>query len=85
MPLRVRALVDAKPVAGLLVLAGGHSPSGEKFSEVIARTDSQGIARVALRRSGVWYVKFVNMRPMSAEADSVDYESKWATLTFAVQ
>ena len=83
--LRVRALVDAKPVPGLLVLAGGHSATGEKFSEVRARTDSQGIARVALRRRGVWYVKFVSMRPIDAGADSVDYESKWATLTFAVR
>lgn len=83
--LRVRGLVDAKPVAGLLVLAGGHSATGVKFSEVRARTDSQGIARVALRQPGVWYVKFVSMRPISGGADSVDYESKWATLTFAVR
>lgn len=83
--LRVRALVDAKPVAGLLVLAGGHSATGRKFSEVRARTDSQGIARLALRQRGVWYVKFVSMRPIGAGADSVDYESKWATLTFAVR
>ena len=83
--LRVRALVDAKPVAGQLVLAGGHSASGEKFSELRVRTDSQGVARLALRRTGVWYVKFVNMRDVSAGADSVDYESKWATLSFALR
>lgn len=83
--LRVRALVDAKPVPGLLVLAGGHTATGEKFVEMKARTDSQGIARVALRQGGVWYVKFVSMRRMMSAADSVDYESKWATLTFAVR
>ena len=83
--LRVRALVDAKPVAGQLVLAGGHSASGKKFPEVRMRTDSQGVARLALRRAGVWYVKFVNMRDVAAGSDSVDYESKWATLTFAVR
>ena len=83
--LRVRALVDATPAPGLLVIAGGHSATGEKFSEVRARTDSQGIARVALRQRGVWYVKFVSMRPISGGADSVDYESKWATLTFALR
>jgi len=83
--LRVRALVDGKPVVGQLVLAGGHSASGERFPEVRMRTDSQGVARLALRRTGVWYVKFVNMRDVSTGSDSVDYESKWATLTFQVR
>ena len=83
--LRVRALVDGKPVVGQLVLAGGHSASGEKFPEVRMRTDSQGVARLALRRTGVWYVKFVNMREVAAGSDSVNYESKWATLSFALR
>ena len=83
--LRVRALVDAKPVAGQLVLVGGHSATGEKFPEARVRTDSLGVAHLAPRRAGVWYVKFVRMRRVDPAADSVDYESKWATLTFAVR
>ena len=84
--LRVRALVDGKPVEKQAVLAGGHSPAGKRFRETTVRTDKNGVARVALRSRGVWYVKFINMRPISAAAgDSVDYESKWATMTFAVR
>ena len=82
--LRVRVLVDGAPVAGQLVLAGGHTPEGTKISERGVRTDRDGVASVALRQRGVWYVKFIRMLPVTTPGDSVDYESKWATLTFAV-
>jgi uncharacterized GH25 family protein len=84
--LRVRALVDGKAVANQVVLAGGHSRSGEKIAERAVRTDKDGTARIRLRRAGVWYVKFINMKRIDpAAGDSVDYESKWATMTFAVR
>jgi uncharacterized GH25 family protein len=84
--LRVRALVDGKPVENQAVLSGGHSPAGKRFREATVRTDKNGVARIALRSRGVWYVKFISMRPVSTVAgDSVDYESKWATMTFAVR
>jgi uncharacterized GH25 family protein len=84
--LRVRALVDGKTVANQVVLAGGHTRSGEKIAERSVRTDQNGTARIDLRRAGVWYVKFINMTRIDPSAgDSVDYESKWATLTFAVR
>ena len=63
-----------------------ENDSGRRFRETTVRTDSGGVARVALRNRGIWYVKFINMRAISAAAgDSVDYESKWATMTFAVR
>jgi hypothetical protein len=31
----------------------------------------------------VWYVKFIHMARV--REDSVDYESKWATMTFEVR
>ena len=84
--LRVRALVDGTPVSSQIVLAGGNTARGDKIRERQTRTDANGIALVPLRSSGVWYVKFIRMRRMPAAAsDSVDYESKWATLTFAVK
>ena len=84
--LRVRALVDGAPIANQLVLAGGHTSQGVKIVERRMRTDSTGVARVSLRSSGVWYVKFIRMKRVEpGAADSVDYESKWATLTFAVR
>lgn len=84
--LRVRALVDGVPIANQIVLAGGHTSQGVKIAERQTRTDSGGVARVSLRSAGVWYVKFIRMRRvMPTVGDSVDYESKWATLTFAVR
>lgn len=84
--LDVRALVDGAPVTGQVVLAGGRTAKGARFPERMVRTDERGIARIPLRAAGVWYVKFINMRAVPAAAgDSVNYESKWATLTFAVR
>lgn len=79
--LRVRALVDGAPVAGQAVLAGGRTVGGAAIPERTVRTDANGIARIPLRTRGVWYVKFIRMRPVTG--DTVNYESKWATLTFA--
>jgi hypothetical protein len=33
--------------------------------------------------SATWYLKFINMARV--RGDSVDYESKWASLTFQVR
>jgi hypothetical protein len=81
--LRVRALVDGQPVANQLVVAGGLTTGRERIAERSVRTDSQGVARVALRSAGTWYVKFIHM-VRAPVGDTVDYHSKWATLTFAV-
>ena len=84
--LRVRALVDGRPVSNQVLLAGGHTANGKPIRQATVRTDGNGLARVTLGTPGVWYVKFIDMRRITAGArDSVDYESKWATLTFAVR
>jgi hypothetical protein len=31
----------------------------------------------------MWYIKFINM--VKVQRDTVDYESKWASLTFQVR
>jgi uncharacterized GH25 family protein len=80
--LALRCLVDRKPVAQQLVIAGGED-HGQPIQEVGARSDAEGIVRVRLSSSGRWYIKFVHMAAVSG--DSVDYESKWATLTFEVR
>jgi uncharacterized GH25 family protein len=82
--LRVRALVDGSPQPNIPVMAGGHSATGVTIPEEVVRTDAEGVARIPLRLAGVWYVKFIQMR-RAAAGDSVDYESKWATLTFALR
>jgi hypothetical protein len=76
--LRVRAVVDGEPVANQLVIVGGRS------AKIPIRTDSMGVARVRIRARGAWYVKFIHMRPAVGDS-TIDYESKWATLTFGVR
>ena len=84
--LRVRALVDGAPMPNQVVLAGGRTASGARIAPQTVRTDAHGNATIALSTPGEWYVKFIRMvRVPAAPKDSVDYESKWATLTFAVR
>ena len=82
--LGVRAMVDGKAAANQLVVSGGRLPSGKRLPEKRTRTDAAGVARVRLTNGGQWYVKFINMVPYRG-TDKVDYESKWATLTFEIR
>ncbi|MGH7718431.1 MAG: DUF4198 domain-containing protein [Gemmatimonadaceae bacterium] len=82
--LRVRALVDGAPVAGQLVISGGRTPRGGRIAQRSARTDADGVVRVRVGSPGAWYVKFIHMARVTADT-SIDYESKWATLTFGVR
>lgn len=79
----VRALVDGKPVAGQLVIAGGDGGAHGVIAERETRTDAQGVARFRVDQAGRWYVKFINMQ--KTEAEGLDYESKWATLSFEIR
>jgi hypothetical protein len=84
--LHVKALVDGRPMPDQVILAGGRTLSGGRIAAQNVRTDAQGVATIALATPGVWYVKFIRMvRVPAVPRDSVDYESKWATLTFAVR
>lgn len=82
--LRLRALVDGAPVASQFVIGGGRTASGGRLAQRTFRTDSAGVVRVPLRARGVWYVKFIHMVPVTGDT-AVDYESKWATITFEVR
>ena len=84
--------IDGKPVANQVVVAGGRPPRGGRLAERRVRTGADGIARIRITDRGQWYVKFINMvrvvsdtmaRPAGAPA--LDYESKWATLTFEIR
>lgn len=81
---RVRAMVDGKAVPNQLVVTGGRFADGRRFPERRMRTDSNGVARVPLLNRGQWYVKFIHMERFRGE-EKLDYESKWATLTFEVR
>ncbi len=80
--LRMRCDVDGKPTTGLTVLVGSQK-GHEKPRERSLVTDAHGVVTIRINRSGKWYVKFVRMVPVSG--GDVDYESKWATLTFEVR
>ena len=75
---RVRVVVDGEPVANQLVTLGGRQ-GGQS-----ARTDRAGVAHFQISSRGAWYVKFIHMRPASGDS-TIDYESKWASLTFGVR
>lgn len=82
--LRVRALVEGKPITNQYVVTGGRTNGGARIAQRGIRTDADGIARVPLRSAGIWYVKFIHMERATGDA-TIDYESKWASLTFAVR
>jgi len=81
-PLRVRCLVDGRPVANQTVLWGGEE-GGRTLAQRSTRTDSEGVAQVTPDAAGRWYVKFIHM--VRATEPGLDYESKWATLTFEIR
>lgn len=83
--LRLRCLVDGKPVANQLVIVGGRrGPAGDvRLPPRSLRSDATGVVTVPLTAAGRWYVKFIHMTPVTDGV--VDYESKWATLTFEVR
>ncbi|MGH7417933.1 MAG: DUF4198 domain-containing protein, partial [Candidatus Rokuibacteriota bacterium] len=77
--LRVRCLADGRPVASQTVLWGGEQ-DGKPLAQRSTRTDADGVAQVTLDAAGRWYVKFIHM--VRVTQPGLDYESKWATLTF---
>jgi hypothetical protein len=90
--LRVEALVDGKPVASQLVVSGGRPSRGGRLSERRVRTGADGVAHIRITDRGQWYVKFINMVRVARDTTSrpvgapqLDYESKWATLTFEIR
>lgn len=82
--LRVRAVVQGEPVANQVVISGGRTPEGARIAQQTVRTSREGEARIRITSRGVWYVKFIHMARAAADT-TIDYESKWATLTFGLR
>lgn len=80
--LEVLCTLDGKPLDNQVVIAGWES-KGVMASPVNARTNARGIARIKLSGAGRWYVKLIHMKPLADP--KVNYESKWATLTFEIR
>jgi len=80
--LEVLCVKDNAPIANQFVMAGRES-NGRVIASPGVRADSNGVARVKLTGGGKWFVKFIHMTKLS-EAN-LDYESKWASLTFEIR
>ena len=80
--IEVASLKDGKPLIGQTVLTGNES-KGKLATEKSVRSDEKGIIKIKLDRPGKWYAKFINM--VKVEDPKVNYESKWATLTFEIK
>ena len=92
-PLDLDLLYRGKPLAGALVRAWSHplaaamrpteGATRDSVGPVIeGRTDAAGHVRLVLPRGGEWLVSAVHMVP-SRDPRSSDWESFWASLTFA--
>jgi uncharacterized GH25 family protein len=75
-------LLHGKPLANQFVIAGWESRDG-KLTSAGRRTDEKGIVSFKLSGPGKWFVKLLHMAPSSEP--NLNYESKWATLTFEVK
>lgn len=82
-PLTVRCLVDGQPWARKVVLAGGRrGTTDQRLPQQRLVTNDDGRATLRIVEAGIWYVKLVAIREITDP--EANYESKWATLTFAV-
>lgn len=80
--LEVLCTLDGSPIGNQFVMVGRERVDG-KLSQFTTRSDTKGIARVRLSGPGKWFVKFIHMTKLNDP--TLDYESKWASLTFEVK
>ncbi len=80
--LELLCLVDGQPAGGINLIAGSQPRNG-KLEAKTYHTDAEGHVRVPILAAGRHFAKFISMVP--AEETGLDYESKWATLTFEVR
>ena len=80
--LEVLCVKDGRPLVNQFVSAG-RELNGRELTLPSVRSDNNGIARIPLKGAGKWYVKFIQMTKL--DDPQLNYESKWATLTFEVK
>ncbi|MEX2272592.1 MAG: DUF4198 domain-containing protein [Vicinamibacterales bacterium] len=86
--LRVRLLLDGKPLPGALA---GAIYAGSKVAPdqwpLTAVTDARGEAEFLLEHRGPWLVRAVTMQRREDELgpDAADWETYWASLTFRLR
>lgn len=80
--LTVLCMLEGAPLGNQFVMVGWESPAG-RLQTMTTRTDKTGLARFRLKGAGRWYVKLIQMTRLADE--KLNYESKWATLTFEIR
>lgn len=78
-----QCLKDGKPLIKQFVMTGREDVTGKLIVGKNVRTDKNGVAKIKLDGAGKWYVRFINMTRLSDP--NLNYESKWATLTFQIK
>jgi len=83
-PISFQLLYDGKPLAAQTVHYSTIIPGVDAHeNENSTKTDEEGICTISPGTSGKWYVATIHM--MKSEEEGIDYESNWATLTFAIK
>jgi uncharacterized GH25 family protein len=80
--IEILCLKDGKPLVGQTVLTGRET-GGKLAAEKSIRSDAKGVIKIKLDEAGKWYAKFINM--VKIDDPKLNYESKWATLTFEIK
>ena len=78
-----QCLKDGKPLVNQFVMTGREDANGKLIVGKNIRTDKNGTAKIKLDGAGKWYVRFINMTRLTDP--NLNYESKWATLTFQIK
>lgn len=78
----VLCLKDGKPLVGQTVLVG-YEAGGKLATEKAIKSDAKGMIKIKVENVGKWYAKFINM--VKIDDPKINYESKWATLTFEIK
>ena len=82
--LTLRILFRGEPLAGALIVAVARDGrEGETGRQIRLRSDREGRVRLPTSSPGRWLVRTVHMAEAPTES-GVDWESWWASLTFAV-
>jgi len=79
--LPVRLLYESQPLPGALVIA---FTTDDPERKLLVRTDAKGNVTLTLPTAGVWLIKAVHMIETSPDESGADWESFWASLTFAM-
>lgn len=80
--IEIFCLKDGKPLTNQTVLTGSES-AGKVAERESLTSDANGVIRIKLVAKGKWYAKFINMTKI--DDPKLNYESKWATLTFEIK